>query len=85
MRNFDRISLKDNGEYEVTIESQVDEESTVELAMSSIDGSCQELGSLKSHPHDRRHESERIARYTLIAFFVALTQFYFASEKFHPT
>jgi hypothetical protein len=69
MRQFNRSSLKDE---EFAVESLADEEATLELAMSSIDGSSQDFGSLKSHPHDRRLKSERIAMYTLIAFVVAM-------------
>jgi hypothetical protein len=73
MRKFDHSSLKEDGNYEFTIEGLEAEEVTQELAMSSIDGSSQEFGSLKLHPNDRRLNSERVATYTLIAFVVAMS------------
>ena len=72
MGKFDRFALNNNGDYEFTIEDLDDEEATHDLAMSSIDGSSQELGSLTKHPRDRRLKTERVAMYTLLAFALAM-------------
>lgn len=72
MGKFDRFSLKDGGNCEFTVEDLEDEAATLDLAMSSIDGSAQEFGSLKSHPRDRRLKTERIAIYTFLAFIAAM-------------
>lgn len=71
MTTFEETS-KDDGNYEFTIEDVEDGEATLGRAMSSIDGSCQEIGSLKTHPRDRRLKSERIAMYTFLAFVAAM-------------
>jgi hypothetical protein len=72
MGKFDRFSLNEKGDYEFTIEDLEDEETTLDLAMSSIDGSSQEIGSLTKHPRDRREKSERVAMYAFIAFIFAM-------------
>ncbi|KAG7366848.1 carbohydrate esterase / alpha-galactosidase [Nitzschia inconspicua] len=72
MSKFDRRSLRDDGNYEFPVDDLEDDEATVDLAMSSIDGSAQEFGSLKNHPKERRMQTERIAMYTFLAFIVAM-------------
>jgi hypothetical protein len=72
MGRFDRFSLKDDRNYEFTVEDLDDEEATQDLAMSSVDGSAHEFGSLKSHPRERRMKTEQIAMYTFMAFIVAM-------------
>jgi hypothetical protein len=70
MGKFNRFALKEDGNYEFTLEDIEDEETTLDLAMSSLDG--HELGSLTKHPRDRRLNSERVALYTFIAFIVVM-------------
>lgn len=72
MGRFERFSLKGDNNYDFSVEDLDDEDATLDLALSSIDGSTQELGSLKSHPRERRLKTERIAMYTLLVFAAAI-------------
>ena len=69
--DYDWFSLKENGKYDhdFSIEDLEDDDTTVEMALSDIDG----IHSLKKHPQVTRLQHEKkVALYVALGFLVAI-------------